>query len=167
MYFSFYALCFFHDFSCVCYLSRKEEIQYSDVGWAECHGVLVRQLRFRHMSIRKGFHAYTHKNTTNISVSSDPYSAHIEPPALIVYLMVKGLQMQPLRYRGRLGAPRCSLIERWQVEINVCTSSSSAWGEDQSLKVISGQQKMWSLQQKQDNIVNQYCGVIMVLSTSF
>lgn len=24
--------------------------------------------------------------------------AHIEPPALIVYLMVRGLQMQPLRW---------------------------------------------------------------------
>lgn len=27
-------------------------------------------------------------------------AAHVEPPALIDYLMVRGLQMQPLRYRA-------------------------------------------------------------------
>lgn len=86
-------------FSCSHYLCRKEEIQYSDVGWVPrsvCETVKIPSREFKRLFIRtctRNQYQYPLRLTV----------AYFEPPALIVYLMFRGEESRCNLY---VGAPR-------------------------------------------------------------
>lgn len=99
--------------SCSHYLCRKEEIQFSDVGWVPrfvCETVKIPSREFK-----RGY-SYVCDTCDQYQYPLNLTVAYLEPPALIAYLKLRG---EESRCSFHAGAPRM-LGNRWQMEISVC-----------------------------------------------
>lgn len=105
-------------FSCSHYLCRKEEIQYSDVGWVPrsvCETVKIPSREFK-----RGY-SYVHAHATNISTLWDwlwPILSRLH------WLSISCLEVKRADATFTLEPLAYSAMERWQMEISVWEEES-------------------------------------------